>query len=109
MGRRRTRGGGATGDERTPPFPIAPVDLLAGIGPGVELHADAPDVDSTEHVDPATTTVAETGKLLRSGDSTIRRLIRTAVLRPAESSGDEPPPEPERAGVVPRTRRRPGE
>jgi hypothetical protein len=108
MGRRRTRGG-ATGDERTPPFPIAAVDLLAGIGPGVELHADAPEVDSTEHVDPATTTVAETGKLLRSGDSTIRRLIRTAVLRPVESSGDEPPTEPERAGVVPRTRRRPGE
>jgi hypothetical protein len=78
----------------------------------VELHADVPAAPATDGVEPAapaTTTIAGTGKLLRSGDSTIRRLIRTAVLRPAEASGDEPPPEPERAGVVPRTRRRPGE
>lgn len=114
MGRRRGTGRTeATGGGQTAPFPITPLDLLAGIGPGVELHAGEPDGDVTaeggDPRQPVTTTVAETGKLLRAGDSTIRRLIRTPVLRPAERGDDEPSPEPERAGVVPRTPRRPGE
>ena len=110
------RGSGSEGGERQGakpvPLPVTPLDLLAGLGEGVELHADgsldAPDA-SDDAAAPATTTVAETGKLLRSGDSTVRRLIRTSVLRPAAPSDEEPALEPERAGVLPRTRERPGE
>jgi hypothetical protein len=83
-----------------PPIPLEPIDLLAGLAPGVELQAG--DV---------VTSVAQTGKLLRSGDTTIRRLIRTRVIRPCPSdspaSGDD---DLERAGVVlPRDPRKPGE
>ena len=85
-----------------PPIPCEPVDLLAGIAPGVELAADE---DAGE---PASMTVAEAGKLLRSGDDTIRRLIRTATLRPA-APGAPRTDEVARAGVPPRTRDRPGE
>jgi hypothetical protein len=94
------------------PLPVTPLDLLAGLGDGVELHADgsldAPDANA-DGAEPATTTVAETGKLVRSGDSTVRRLIRTSVLRPAAPGDEAPPLEPDRAGVLPRTRERPGE
>jgi excisionase family DNA binding protein len=36
---------------------------------------------------PATVTVEEVGRLLRCGESTVRRLIRTTVLRPVEVDG----------------------
>ena len=92
------------------PLPVEPVDLLAGLAPGLELHADG-DVEDGEA--PAVVSVAEVGKLMRSGDDTIRRLIRTPELRPF-APGEEPEDgdetlEPERAGVVPRSRTRPGE
>jgi excisionase family DNA binding protein len=92
-----------------PPIPCEPVDLLAGIAPGVELAADevvVPGADAEEGA--ATMTVAEAGKLLRSGDDTVRRLIRNASLRPA-SPGTSRTAEVERAGVPPRSRQRPGE
>ena len=112
-GRRRTtrkpRGGSPT---ETPPIPLDPIDLLAGLAPGVELEADdlPPDVspDGSTVPRPAVLTVAEAGKQLRHGDTTIRRLIRTPELQPAPSArGGEV--EVQRAGVVPRTRERPGE
>jgi hypothetical protein len=94
------------------PIPLDPVDLLAGLAPGVILHADEvpPDPDRPVGEDDAVTTVTEVGKLLRSGDDTIRRLIRTAGIEPREPHpADDDPPEPERAGTVPKTRTRPGE
>jgi hypothetical protein len=104
-GRRRGRG------EADPPIPLAPVDLLAGIAPGVELTAD--DLPAGIHPDddrpsPATTTVAETGRLLRSGDRTVRRLIRTPGIEPGGDAG-EAPTDVARAGVLPPTPHKPGE
>jgi hypothetical protein len=98
--------------ERRKPGPIAldPVDLLAGLAPGLELHAD--DVPASVDSDaplPASTTVAEAGRLIRAGDGTIRRLIRTQVLRPADRSAARTGADPDRAGVLPRTREKPGE
>ena len=113
MGGRRRRPGafGETGTE-APPIPVEPVDLLAGLAPGVDLTAD----DVPSGLDPdgpseARLTVAEAGRMLRAGDGTIRRLIRTAMLEPATDGGRgrRPACEPDRAGVLRRSRTRPGE
>jgi hypothetical protein len=104
--RRRGRSRGAR------PLPLAPVDLLAGLAPGIELGADdlPPGIASDARTPaPATTTVAETGKLIRSGDRTVRRLIRTTVLGPGDAVGTRDDADTDRAGVVPRTRDKPGE
>lgn len=97
------------------PIPLEPVDLLAGLAPGVELRADemSSDVEGRPGDGSVVATVAEVGKLVRSGEGTIRRLIRSPGLRPL-APGEESPDadddaEVERAGVVPRTRTRPGE
>jgi hypothetical protein len=95
-----------------PPLPLTPIDLLAGLGPSVELLADdLPPGIGTEATGatPALTTVAEAGKMLRAGDATIRRLVRTRGV--LAGSGDPIPRavEPDRAGVVPRTPDKPGE
>jgi len=98
---------------RPAPIALEPVDLLAGLAPGVVLRADdlPPGIDaesSARTPQSATLTVAEAGRLIRSGDGTIRRLIRTTVLgpekRPAREGADT-----DRAGVPPRTARKPGE
>jgi len=108
MGRRRAgrRAGRARAAE--PPLPLAPVDLLAGLAPGVELAADdvPAGIAPRRTARSASTTVAEVGRLLRTGDGTIRRLIRTTVVRPRERRRAA---EIDRPGVLPRTRRRPGE
>ena len=100
-----------TSERREPgPFALEPVDLLAGLAPGLELQAD--DVPLAVDPDaplPATTTVAEAGRMIRAGDGTIRRLIRTRVLRPAERSSARAGAGTDRAGVLPRTREKPGE
>ena len=117
--RARDRRGAAPPAEREPPIPLEAVDLLAGLAPGVELHADdlPPGIASETPPDtpqPARTTVDEAGRLVRSGEETIRRLIRTAALRPV-AAGDratepgEPYQEIDRAGVLPRSRDKPGE
>ena len=100
--RRRAKG------HRSPeaPIPLAPIDLLAGLAPGLELQADG-DADASD--DAVTTTVAETGKLLRADDDTIRRLIRSAAIEPGSARSRKRGGERARAGVVPRTRTRPGE
>jgi hypothetical protein len=102
----------------SPPLPLEPIDLLAGLAPGVDLLPDgslaATGAAAGEDggVD-AGVTVAELGRMLRSGDATIRRLIRTPVLRPAPARpGGEAARgsvDIDRAGVPPRTRERPGE
>jgi hypothetical protein len=105
---KRRRGGGQGAE---PPIPLSPVDLLAGLAPGLELQAD--ELSAFDDQDAALTGVAEVGKLIRSGDATVRRLVRTAGVAPRAQGGPPPAPdpdlEPERAGVPPRTRERPGE
>jgi hypothetical protein len=111
---RRDAGRAPAGDEtqrRSPtPIPLEPVDLLAGLAPGVELHADGllEDDDEAERV---TATVAEAGRMIRAGEGTVRRLIRTTVLKPTSGAPTDQVPveDDDRAGVVPRTRERPGE
>ena len=107
----RAQAGGATKRRSEAPIPLDPVDLLAGLAPGVELHADGlPEADD-EDAERSTTTVAEAGRMIRSGEGTIRRLIRTTVLKPTTQSGTNQSPveDDDRAGLVPRTRDRPGE
>jgi excisionase family DNA binding protein len=86
MGMLRTRSGraqrahtaGEDPDKR--PIPLDSVNLLAGIAPGLELEptvaGDGPMPSS------APISVDEAGRLLRCSEATVRRLIRTAVLRP---------------------------
>ena len=87
MGMRRTRSGRArrpravTGeDPGKRPIALDSVSLLAGIAPGLELEptvvADGPLLSSVP------VSVDEVGRLLRCSEATVRRLIRTAVLRP---------------------------
>ncbi|HZP42716.1 MAG TPA: hypothetical protein VFD84_14570 [Candidatus Binatia bacterium] len=103
MGRGRGRGRRRATEE--PPIPLEPVDLLAGLASGIELVAGeaATDGDGAE-----LTGVGEVGKMIRSGDGTVRRLIRTATLRPAAPNVPSDV-EPDRAGVLPRTPDKPGE
>jgi hypothetical protein len=99
---------------RAVPIPLEPVDLLAGLAPGVELQVDDlppgmveddPEGSSSTHV-----TVSDAGRLVRAGEATIRRLIRTPVLRPAEPDPRRPArTDVDRAGVPPRTPDKPGE
>ena len=97
--------------EKTAPLPVAAVDLLAGLAPGVELEADdlppGIDPDLTDAPTRASMTVAEAGRLIRSGEGTVRRLIRTPLLEPGE--GKSPRDDVDRAGVPPRTPDKPGE
>jgi len=96
------------------PLALEPVDLLAGLAPGVELHADdlPPGIDEESAARtplPASLTVAEAGRLIRSGEGTIRRLIRTTVLTPEKRPAARERADTDRAGVLPRTPGKPGE
>jgi excisionase family DNA binding protein len=72
-----------------PPIPLDPVNLLAGLAPGLELVVDdlPRGVAGAEETEPMTVTVDEIGRLLRCSEATVRRLIRTAVLRPIVVEG----------------------
>ncbi len=106
---RKTRGGRSAGRpaHRDVPLPLDAVNLLAGIAPGVELDGDG--VLAADGVDTGapSVTVDDVGRMLRTGDATIRRLIRGQTI------GDGTAPRGraagDRAGVEPRSRRRPGE
>ncbi len=64
---------------RAGPIPLDGVSLIAGIAPGLVLDGTiAPDGG----LPPAPVSVEEVGRLLRCSEATVRRLIRTAVLRP---------------------------
>ena len=72
-----------------PPIPLEPVNLLAGLAPGLELVVDdlPAGVAGADETQPMTVTVDEIGRLLRCSEATVRRLIRTAVLRPIVVDG----------------------
>jgi hypothetical protein len=120
MGRKETRTGSKARARKrktpmSPPRPLSPIELLAGLGPDVELLADdlppgiagaSPEGGPT----PAMTTVAEAGKLLRAGDATIRRLVRTRGVLAGSRDPIPRAAERDRAGVLPRsTPDKPGE
>jgi len=75
--------------QSAPPIPLEPVNLLAGLAPGLELTVDPlpRGVAGAEETEPVTVTVDEIGRILRCGEATVRRLIRTAVLRPIVVDG----------------------
>ena len=97
------------------PLPVRPVNLLAGIAPGVDLGADdlPAGVAGAEATMPATVSVEEVGKMLRCGDTTVRRLIQSGALRPIEQRGEVRLRRRDvlalRAGVLPPTPDKPGE
>jgi excisionase family DNA binding protein len=115
MGRRRNEEGRLYGDEARGPIPHDPVNLLAGIGPGLELAADdlPAGVAGNERASEAFLTVEELGRMLRVGETTIRRLIRTAVIRPVLVDGSPRIPrsqvEAYRAGLHRSSPDKPGE
>lgn len=97
-----------------PPIPLSPIELLAGLGPDVELLADdlPPGIagaSSDGGATPAVTSVAEAGKLLRAGDTTLRRLVRTRGVLAGSADPIPRAAERDRAGVPPRTPDKPGE
>jgi hypothetical protein len=97
-----------------PPIALDSIDLLAGLAPGVELCADdlPPGIataSESQLPEPASMTVAEAGRLIRTGDGTVRRLIRTTVLTPPDRPRPRVAADTDRAGVPPRTPDKPGE
>jgi len=109
MGRERR---GDDRREREAPIPLDPVDLLAGLAPGVELQADelppGIDPDGPNAPTEASVTVADAGRMIRAGEGVVRRLIRTPVLVAGETTTSRAD-DVDRAGVPPRTPDKPGE
>jgi len=81
------------GRRQRPPLALEPIDLLAGLAPGVELEADPvpPGLAGAEDGEPATADVNDVGRLLRVAEPTVRRLIRTPAIRPGEAAPDAEP------------------
>jgi hypothetical protein len=88
MGRRREDRRLYENDGKAP-VPLDAVQLLAGLAPGLELTADdlPSGIAGNPRAEEALVTVEELGRILRVGESTIRRLIRTAVIRPVLVDG----------------------
>jgi excisionase family DNA binding protein len=84
-GRRRT-----PGDVEPGPIPLDPISVLAGIAPGVVLESDPlpAGIAGNAETQQVTVSVEEVGRLLRCGEPTVRRLIRTAVLKPVLVDGE---------------------
>jgi hypothetical protein len=89
MGRRREDRRLYEDDGKAPPVPLDAVHLLAGLAPGLELTADdlPPGIAGNPRAEEAMVSVEELGRMLRVGENTIRRLIRTAVIRPVLVDG----------------------
>lgn len=74
------------------------MNLLAGIAPGVTLEVDGPRVLDPEAPARQEVDVNDVGRLVRSEEPTVRRLIRKRILEPGTDEG---------AGVLYRPRRPP--
>ena len=74
---------------RSEPIPLDALSVLAGLAPGLVLETDdvPAGIAGATQDQPSTVTVEEVGKMLRCGEATVRRLIRTAVLKPVEVDG----------------------
>ena len=111
MGKRRSK----RPSQHEVPLPAEPLNLVAGIAPGLELGADhlPAGIASAEETAPATVSVEEIGKMLRCGDATVRRLIRSGALGTVKEQGKVRVRRSDalayRAGVLPRTPDKPGE
>lgn len=81
--------GGALSPPRRQPIPLDAASLLAGIGPGVVLEADPlpAGIAGNAAEQPAVVTIDQLGRMLRCGEATVRRLIRTAAIEPVEVDG----------------------
>lgn len=87
MGMQRTRGargaalaGIESEAARQGPIRLDTLSVITGIAPGVELESTVSPDGSVPSA--GTVSVDEVGRLLRCSEATVRRLIRTAVLRP---------------------------
>lgn len=71
------------------PIPLSPVNVLAGIGSSLELTADPlpAGVAGVPTEQSASVSVEELGRMLRVDEAAIRKLIRTAVIRPVVQDG----------------------
>lgn len=71
------------------PIALGPVNVLAGIGSGLELTTDPlpAGIAGAETEQEAYVSVDELGRMLRVGEASIRKLIRTAVIRPVMVDG----------------------
>lgn len=75
------------------PIPLEPIDLLAGLAPGLELETDPlpAGVADAEDDEPAVATANDIGRLLRVVEPTVRRLIRTPGIEPTGFPSTDPP------------------
>jgi len=107
--------GEALSPPRRDPIPLDATSLLAGIGPGVTLEADPlpAGVSGSTTDEEAVVGIEDLGRMLRGGEATVRRLIRTAVLRPVEVDGRigvrRSDVETYLSGIALRSARKPGE
>jgi hypothetical protein len=71
------------------PIPLDPVNVLAGIGSSLDLTTDPvpAGIAGATAEEEAYVSVAELGRMLRLGEASIRKLIRTAVIRPVIADG----------------------
>jgi len=71
------------------PIPLDPLNVLAGIGAGLELTTDPlpAGIAGATAEQEAYVSVEELGRMLRLGEASIRKLIRTAVIRPVIDDG----------------------
>ena len=84
------------------PIALRPIDLLAGIGPGITLDADdLPAGIADDQTSGASLTVEEAGRLVRD-EPVVRRLIRTPGIGPGGGGRRSAP-------LVRRTRDKPSE
>lgn len=87
MGRRRRTDGE---QPAKPPIALEPVDLLAGLAPGLTLTTDElpPGIANTDERTPPEVTVNDIGRQIRQDEPTVRRLIRNPMLRPKSDPTD---------------------
>jgi excisionase family DNA binding protein len=73
-------GAGEGEPARRGPIQLDALNVITGIAPGIELESTLSPDGSVPSAGPVS--VDEVGRLLRCSEATVRRLIRTAVLRP---------------------------